>query len=60
MSLFEMNKQEVAYHYGSQLYGAYLQAAYYWTKLIALQWVPPSVSTFDSEGNDYLKWPVVN
>lgn len=44
MSLFKINKQEVAYHYGSHLYCAYLLDEYYWKKLIALQWVPLNIS----------------
>lgn len=55
-----MNKQEVANHYGSHLYQTYLLDAYYWTKLIALQWEPLNVSTFGSQGNDYPKWPIIN
>ena len=30
MSLFKMSKQEVAYHYASHLYYAYLLEEYYW------------------------------
>lgn len=30
MSLSEMSKQEVAYHYASDLYYAYLLEEYYW------------------------------
>lgn len=60
MSLFKMNKEEVAYHYGPHLSWAYLLDEYYWKKVTALQWVPLNVSTFGSQGNDYPKWPIIN
>lgn len=33
MSPFKMSKQEVACHYGSHLYCAYLLDEYYWKKI---------------------------